>query len=40
MNMLLSRLINSEGQLFEILLLKFRLLEVCVEWEIKNLTFC
>ena len=37
--MLLSRLINSEGQLFEILLLKFRLLEVYAEWKTNNLTF-
>ena len=38
--MLLSHLINCEGQLYEILILQFRLLEVSGKWETKNLTFC
>ena len=38
--MLLSHHINCEGQLYEVLFLQFRFLEVSVEWETKNLTFC
>ena len=35
-NLLLSHLINCKGQLYEILLLQFRLLEVSVEWMVNE----